>query len=275
MEKVSNKEFHIFSVGNSLCSHYENSLVEKEKKDEEFWKHVYEDRNELKKILDFLRSDPETYSAEVQAFSCYKKANESKLSGTSSYELYFVITDTYSNRVVGKVLEIFFKEKGYKVDVPFKKDVFREDIPPGDVLFDLVQRLLEKINKKRNEGYRVLINATGGLKPYIWACSVISALTGVEMYYVFEKNKKVIVYPPLFFKPSKDELEILKTLSEVKKPLRPTNAELFNKVKDFLMGNHRLANFRLIEENIDSEGKLFDIRISSLGKLLLEYNEEE
>ncbi|MEM4959423.1 MAG: hypothetical protein QXX12_06070 [Nanopusillaceae archaeon] len=103
------KEFHIISCGHSILTNAQKAWIIAGNiriADENYWKKLLEDQNDIKKLKNFLREDPRKNSAELNTFLRVVEDKEPK-----DMEVYLFETKTYSNKLRRRVLELFFFER--------------------------------------------------------------------------------------------------------------------------------------------------------------------
>lgn len=270
------KQFHIISVGTSIIRNARAQNVidfpSKSENDEMFWKQEIDEQNEIDKLIEFVRNDPRSHSAELNTFLRI-------VNGISPEDvnIYFVWTNTFAGYLCKNVLEKFLTSLGYKIftgkevsgyfwesnyyDPNYAKDEFARSIS------ELFDRLIYLATKKKEEGFKVMFNATGGLKAHVIACSLAGFLTHSTVYYMNEDFSEVINLPISFYLPKGKELNILKELSEGKPKVIIENNTFFETYTNEI---ERLENYGLIEVEMDEyDKKPFRIRITNRGKFLL------
>ncbi len=271
------KEFHIITVGTSIITNAQKQKIagltgEEKTADEKFWEGKIDDPDFIRKLVEFVKEDPKSYSAEMNTF--LRVAERKKAEDIS---VYFVSTRTKIGELCKVILEEFLKEKGYNLftgfevsgyfwesayfDEKFAKDSFKKDIS------QLVDRLIYLANKKKKEGFRVYFNPTGGLKAHVIACALAGFLTNSEIYYMNEEFKDIVFLPFLLYLPKGKELEVLDALSD-QVSRRGKEAESF--IEKYENEIARLKIYGFVEINESKDSKLFKIRITNKGKFLLE-----
>lgn len=136
----------------------------------------------------------------------------------------------------------------------------------------LIDRLIYLAEKKKQEGYKVVFNPTGGLKAHVIACAVSGFLTNCPVYYIHEEFNDVIKLPPGFYLPKGKELELLELLKDKK----PISGYEYQKIEDEYSDEiERLELYGLLEREKDDAGKYFRTRITNRGHYLLRLKKEE
>jgi putative CRISPR-associated protein (TIGR02619 family) len=277
------KEFHIINVGNSLLTNLQRSNQGKKlgiadilHTDNEFWKEKIDDPNFLNSVFEFLKSNPEKNSAELNTFLKVVKNRNTK-----NIEVYLPGTKTQSNEICVRTIERFLKEKGFSVlnstvfsgyfwEARYYDEKFaREEFVKG--VAEMLDKFIYLVLKKKSEGYDVYINPTGGFKAHVIACALAGFLTGCKVYYMHEEFKEVVFLPELFYLPKGREVELLNSLRD----RRPRSGHEYQKIKDeFEDAVERLKIYGLVEVEMDEEGQEFRIRITNRGILFLKQAEE-
>lgn len=260
-------EFHVVSTGISLLSNAQKAgiLPSLERlNDQDFWNSFLNDSRNMEALYQFLQEDPMKHSAELNTFY---RATENK--NPSQIEVYLVGTKTAPNELVRRLLERNLKERKYRIFTPYEISGYfweaqhfdpsygRDEFVKG--IGELLDRLIYLGKKKRQEGYRVFFNPTGGLKAHVITCALAGFLTGSEVYYMNEEFPSLIVFPNLFYIPKGKEIEVLRALAEVPRIPRPDADSFFQNYKDEI---DRLSLYQLIE--------LDPLRIRNTGRLILE-----
>lgn len=245
------KELHIISTGLSLLTNAqkEGILPEKKISDEEYWQGVLSNVAEIQKIVDFLKSNPQKNSAEMNTFLRVAQGKP-----VSDIEVYLFGTNTASNEICRRAIESFLKELGYTIYTPYEISGYFWEAKYFDTSYaidkfklgisELVDKLIFIAKKKKKEGYRVFFNPTGGLKAHVIATSLAGILTDCEIYYMNEEFQEVVFLPKLFYIPKGRELELLKKLADKKVV---TDKEYEDLHAEYSQEIERLEIYRLIE----------------------------
>jgi putative CRISPR-associated protein (TIGR02619 family) len=265
------KEFHIINVGNNLLTNYQNKvggeIRQIKQTDNEYWKNMLDDVKFMEDIYKFLSSDPEGNSAELNTFLKVVRGKE-----PSNIMVYPSGTNTYSNEICLRTIVRFLKEKGYKVfDNPifpayFKEARFYDDRYAIDEFVKGIAEMLDRFIyialKKKEEGYEVYINPTGGLKAHVITCALAGFLTGCKVYYMHEEFREVVFLPVLFYLPKGKEVELLRKLSDKV----PRSGDEYEKIKsEYEDEIKRLEAYGLVEVERDEQGRDYRIRITNRG----------
>ena len=213
------KEFHIVTVGTSILTNAQRAGVaglsgKKKVSDEKFWRSFADKPTNIKQLVDFVAEDPKRYSAELNTFLRVVGQKD-----PGRIEVFLVSTRTAAGEICKIVLEDFLKTRGYNLYVGedisgyfWEKEFFDEtyavDAFQKDIVL-LLDRLLYLAKKKKNDGYKVFINPTGGLKAHVIVSALAGFLTGVDIYYMNEEFRDVVFLPRLFYIPRGREMEVL------------------------------------------------------------------
>lgn len=272
-----NKHFHVINVGNSIITNYQKMSEDGRvdglsHRDEKAWQLLLSDKGFMKSIAEFLRKNPKESSAELNAFERYL---EKKNINPSLCEVYLVGTDTASNSVARKALEDYFRSRKVvflspkEVEGGFSGKEFDTDgaqIGLAGGVVDMIDSLVSVMEKKKNEGYEVAVNPTGGMKPHVITCALVGFMTACEVYYIHEEFENLMVLPPLFYLPRGREVEVLKKLGS-KEPVSGAEFEKLNKVYEVELG--RLEHYNLVDiTRDDRSGRPYRVRITNKGALI-------
>lgn len=266
------KEFHIISSGVSILTNAQrDGIFPKEIKigDEDFWREILNEPNEINKLKDFLEKDPHKGSAELNTFLRVTEGKDLK-----NIEVYLFGTKTSSNELCRVVLEHFFKKKGVRLYTPIEiSGYFWEAQYDSNYAIDefkkgvseLLDRLIALGRKKKEEGYKVFFNPTGGLKAHVIVTALAAFLIDADVYYMNEEFNDIVFMPHLFYLPKGGELKILEKLhyESIVSGLDAQN--LYNEMKNEL---ERLSLYGLITLETNEEGIIYRIKITNKGKLL-------
>lgn len=266
------KEFHIISSGVSILTNAQRAeLLPKDAKigDESFWREILNEPEEIKKLKEFVTSDPYKHSAELNTFLRITEGKNLK-----DIEVYLFGTNTSSNELCRIVLEHFLKEKGVKLYTPieisgyfweaqFDSNYAIDEFKKG--VSELLDRLIALGKKKIEEGYRVYFNPTGGLKAHVIVTALAAFLIDADVYYMNEEFNDVVFMPHLFYLPKGRELQILEKLYTDSILSGKDAQDLFAEMRDEL---ERLNLYGLITLETNEEGIIYRIRITNKGKLL-------
>jgi putative CRISPR-associated protein (TIGR02619 family) len=263
------KEFHAVSTGVSLLTNAQKSGIfppSVRTSDEGFWTEVLENPEKVQALYAFLAKDPRKHSAELNTLY---RATEGR--DPADIEVYLVGTRTAANELVRRLLERHLLEAGYRIFTPYEiagyfgeaarfdptyaKDEFVKGL--GEVL----DRLIYLGIKKKQEGYRVLFNPTGGFKAHVISCALAGFLTGSEVYYMNEDFQSLVYLPHFFYLPKGKELEVLELLS---KESSLSGAKAQKVIRQYPEEIDRLSTYQLLEVD---EGT---IRIRSLARAFLQ-----
>jgi putative CRISPR-associated protein (TIGR02619 family) len=269
------KEFHIINVGTSIVTNYQRSLSEgdetkkKQLSDNMFWETKLSDGEFLQTIYSFVKEKPKERSAELNSF--LRKVENSK----NKIEVYFVETKTPISKICVKTLERFMKENGHTIYMPKEVSGYFREVSYGENrvknfiegISDILDHLIKIAVKKKEEGYKVYFNPTGGFKAHVVSMALAGFMTGCEVYYIHEEFQDLITFPPLFYIPKGKEKELLKLLME-KSERYVTGKEFEQLLNEFSEEMDRLVFYGLAEFEYDEDNNPFRFRITSKGKLI-------
>ncbi len=268
------KEFHIISSGLSILSNAKNAgILPKEVKvvDEDYWKMLLQDPTEINRLKEFVKLAPYKNSAELNTFLRVVKDKN-----PDDIEVYLFGTKTNSNELCRRVIEAYLKELGFRLYTPIEVsgyfwearfdekyaiDEFRKGIS------ELLDRLIYLAKKKKEEGYKVYFNPTGGLKAHVVATALAAFLVDAEVYYMNEEFNEVVFLPPLFYIPKGREVEILRKLNELALFSGKDAEKLYLDAPNEI---ERLSTYGLITVDQDEFKRIYRIKITAKGKLLNE-----
>ncbi|MGB9794705.1 putative CRISPR-associated protein [Caldisericum exile] len=270
------KEFHIINVGVSIITNYQKvqeELKDKKLADNEFWIDFLKNPKKLDEIYNFVCKDPKKYSAELNSF--LRKIENSK----NKIEVYFTGTKTPVNEICVRTLERFMRDKGFTVYVSKEFPGYFMETYTGEDriksfthgISDMLDHLIRLANRKKEEGYKVFFNPTGGFKAHVIACALAGFMTYSEVYYFHEEFEDVITFPPLFYIPKGREIDLLKILADKKPRSGKECEEIF---KEYEKEIERLILYNLIEDEKDDTGRIFRIKILNKGELIVKEFQE-
>ena len=162
---------------------------------------------ELKKdLIQYLSSLGNDYTmASAELNSIMDILRKYDLSKVDEIELMFIISDTRQGRIVGHVLEEFFRNtirvldgRPIRVYVDIIKGLNYIDVEHAtEGLPVLAARVAEWIKNRKTEGHNVIVNITGGFKAESIYTALIGLIAGVPVYYMHEKFRQVVQLPPI------------------------------------------------------------------------------
>lgn len=274
---MNKKQLHIITVGNSIITNYQrkrNQELSKLPSNSPEWKRLLNDKNFLNTVFDYVMEDPRGNSAEINSFQGYldkKKINE------QSCSVYLTGTKTHINEIAVISLQRYFKEKGVELFNPreisgyfwekeFKADAVSE-FQRG--ISELLDTFLRIATKKKEDGYDVVFNPTGGMKPHVITCALAGFMMGCEIYYIHEEfdKKDLVILPPLLYLPRGKEIELLRELKN-RKLLSGSDFEKYRKGNEEEV--ERLITYGLVEVETDEKtGRDYRIKLTSKGKFII------
>lgn len=268
------KEFHIISSGVSILTNAKRAGKLPEDKriaDEDYWEMLIRDPSEINKIKEFVKLDPYKNSAELNTFlRVVKDKNPEEI------EVYLFGTKTSSNELCRRVIEAYLKELGFKLYTPvevsgyfweakFDEKYAIDEFKKG--ISELLDRLIYLAKRKKEEGYKVYFNPTGGLKAHVITTALGAFLADAEVYYMNEEFNTVVFMPPLFYIPKGKEVEILRRLSIIKYLSGKDAEKLYLDTPNEI---ERLLTYGLITVEKDESNTIYRIKVTERGKFLNE-----
>lgn len=262
------KEIHIISTGNSLISNAQrNGIIDASKKvsDEDYWCELMNDKQMMNRLQNFLREAPLKNSAELNTFL---RVVENK--NPEDLEIYLFGTKTSSNELCRRAIENYLKEMGYKIYTPYEISGYFMEALTNDKsamekfktgISELIERLIHIARIKKEEGYRVYFNPTGGLKAHVIATAFVAFITDCEIYYMNEEFNQVFFFPKLFFFPKGRQRDLLAKISEGLE-----TKDFDNVLSEFSEEIETFKSYGLIE--IDKNGQ--KIKITNKGYIIVE-----
>lgn len=267
------KEFHIISSGVSLITNAQRKgELPRDRKisDEDYWQELLNNIEEINRLFDFLKVAPYENSAELNTFLRVVKGKEPE-----NIEVYLFGTNTHSNELCRLVIGQYLKELGYKLfdgkefSGYFFERLFNEKYAKSEFEKDislLLDRLIYLGKKKREQGYRVFYNPTGGLKAHVIATALAGFIIDSEVYYMNEEFNEVIFFPKMFYIPKGKEADILKMMKEKVIISGEECKEIVNKNRDEI---ERLNLYGLIDLETD-ENVIYRLKITHKGEIISE-----
>ena len=171
----------IVTVGTSLLANARRKWAESGLKVEQPDEH---------QLLSYLKqADPETASAETNSLSRLLKSGDE--------HIVFLRSQTDEGRLCAEVLARHYRGKGHETQIVEVPDLtYAESRFKLRGLRSLVATLIGWIRKEREQGNKVIINATGGFKAEIAYATLVGLLFDVPVYYIHEAFKEIIEMPP-------------------------------------------------------------------------------
>lgn len=263
------REFHAVSTGVSLLTNAQKAGIVPQSartSDEDYWTEVLENAEKVQALYEFLAEDPRKHSAELNTLY---RATEGR--DPADIEVYLVGTKTAANELVRRLLERNLREAGYRIFTPYEISGYFGEANRFDPAYakdefvrglgELLDRLIYLGIKKKQEGYRVRFNPTGGFKAHVISCALAGFLTGSEVYYMNEDFPSLVYLPHFFYLPKGKELEVLEFLSKTSSLTGPQADEFLKQYPDEI---DRLSTYQLLEVEKDT------IRIRSLARAFLQ-----
>jgi putative CRISPR-associated protein (TIGR02619 family) len=263
-------EFHIINVGASIITNYQKTrddLKNRKLADNQFWGEILATPRELKEIYEFVKNNPYQNSAELNSFLRKIKNTKNRI------EVYFTGTKTPVNEICVRALERFMRDNSFTVYTTKEFPGYFMETYEGEDrvksfsagIVDMLNHLIRLAKAKRQAGYRVFFNPTGGFKAHVIACALAGFMTGAEVYYLNEEFNDVVTLPPLFYIPRGQERELLNLLADGQPRSGKECETIFNTYGDSV---ERLITYNLIDAETDDTGAIFRIKITSRGRLI-------
>lgn len=220
------KQFHIITVGVSLITNYQRKINDERVKNvrlsDTIWRELLEQGAFINELLDFLKENPRDHSAEVNSFEGYC---EKENINPRNCLVYLAGTKTEVNELAVNVLTRYFNEKGVSLLTPKEVSgyMWEKEIAPDTAVEEFQRGVAELLDtfliiasKKKEEGYEVLFNPTGGMKPHVIACALAGFMTASKVYYIHEEFEKrdIVVLPHLLYLPRGAEVRVMKMIKE-------------------------------------------------------------
>ena len=211
------KEFHIVSIGNSLIKNFtDHDPGISSSMKSRVWNDLINDSAFLDRMQKFLEKDPMKYSAEINSLFHYCKKKRLE---PIDVEIFPVATTTPSNEIALSAISKYLHSAGISVYSPkqfsgyfgCREGEACESFTKG--MIDLLDKMVYIVSCKKEEGYHVSLNATGGFKAYVITLAMVGFMTQSEVYYMHEEFNDVIIFPSLFHFPNKREMELISLLS--------------------------------------------------------------
>lgn len=268
------KEFHIISSGVSFLLNAQRKQklpADKKISDESYWAELLENQSQLENLFSFLKDNPKENSAELNTFLRVVENKDPK-----DIEVYLFGTKTASSELCRRILEKFLKEKGYVIYTPYEvSGYFLESTKFDDRyaknefqkgITELLDRLIYLAKKKKEAGYKVYFNPTGGFKAHVIATALAGFLLDCELYYMNEEFNEIIFLPSLFYLPKGNEIALLE---ELENKIPRSGSEYKRLLAQYSEEIERLRIYQLVEIEQDELAKEFRIKITNKGKLVL------
>lgn len=204
-------QFHILSTGVSLITNLQRNkavvggidLSAIKISDEARWRGLLNDHGFLEAFYGLFKQVPHESlhqaCAELNTFFRAVKGHD-----PSRVEVYLFGTKTAVNELVRRVLERILLERGYMLCAPYEVSGYFGEKAQGDEtaedafkkgIKELIDRLVTLANRKKEAGYRVYFNPTGGLKAHVMATALAAYLTSSDVYYMNEEFGDIVFLP--------------------------------------------------------------------------------
>jgi len=173
-------------------------------------------------MLDFVNREPKKACAELNAFYTFL---DQRRAWRNLSEIYLYATDTSSCMLCARIIYEHLKSSfkgGVQVQGPIRvKGWGIEGFEKG--LIKLLDLLAGIIKSKKDQGFRVFVNATAGFKPEAAFATLASALLKADGVYYIHEASRDLVYMPLL--PLTIERSYLKALRKLGKWMPKSAAE--------------------------------------------------
>lgn len=265
-------QLHIVSVGTSILTNFIRNHPKIQLppiSDDIAYSRVLKNRKTIEKIFDFVKQDPWSASAELNAMQEFLRNKE-----VSS--IYLVGTETRQGKLTASVLKLYFKHKGiptelakpipgYYTELKYSgHQIARENFTTG--LERLCASLVRYIRKNRSEYDHIYINATGGFKPELAMLLFVGSVTNTRVYYRHEGFQESVFLPTLLLPVSRD-ISLLKRLAG---KTRLYGEELDSLYRRYRQSFERLSNHFAVQIKPNPDGSPRSAKITPLGKVFLQ-----
>ena len=136
-----------------------------------------------------MRAEPGSASAEVNSLLQFAQPDD---------DLVFLCTETPNAKRCAQLLKEFFTNRGFKhvriVELQFQEE---EEHIETQGLRNLVNTLIDEIEKAQRKKQDVVINATAGLKAQIVYSTMIGMIYRVPVKYIYETFQRVVTFKPI------------------------------------------------------------------------------
>jgi len=174
--------------------------------------HAYAGSEVFDALLNYVKKNPFAASAELNSLHMFEITR-----GISEdeQEIQLYSTDTGTGWLCTNVLYTYLKGRNYKLTgkpVKVRKFGWGPEFIE-DALIELMDKLVRVMIEKKKAGYRVYVNATGGLKPESAFLVVASLLSGVDViYYAHQVYNDIAILPVLPLSIKSEYIEYLRKL---------------------------------------------------------------
>lgn len=274
------KEFHIINVGTSIITNFIKNcktiegISSVKLSDNQFWKNFLNNKAYMHEIYEFVKSNPKVYSAELNSF--LRKVEKSQ---SEEISVYFTGTKTYVNEICVRTLERVIKDYGYHLytakEFPgyFLTTYSEENKIKSFIegISEMLDHLINLATKRKQEGYKVYFNPTGGFKAHVIANALAGFMTFSEVYYIHEEFQDIIIFPQLFYLPKGKEIDVL---NQLKDKNIISGKECRDLIDKYLEEIERLKTYGLIDIEDDEYLNPYRIKITEKGSLYLKFRQE-
>jgi putative CRISPR-associated protein (TIGR02619 family) len=135
-----------------------------------------------------LRVNPQAASAEANSLLQIAQPND---------HLVLLYTEDPTAKRCVDLLQEFFKSEGFQHIRLVNLQLHANDKQIEHELHNLVDTLVNEVDKAKTEGQEVVINATAGLKAQIVYSTMVGMLYDVPVKYMYETFKKMVTFSPV------------------------------------------------------------------------------
>lgn len=251
------KRIYIVSVGVSVLTNFKKGPP---LSDEEGWERCGANSQFRNELLAFLLEKPGERAAEFSALRDYLNCPG---------EVYLIPTRSAPGNLACWAIGQVFREFGFTLiegaELSARVNKVTDAKAFQDELLCLADRLLELVHRRREDGYTVIFNPTGGFKAEGFVLAMVAAMTGCEAVYVHETFRWPITYPPFLYIPRGQEWELIKLLQQLGGRVTTNDPAAYDRIHQNRDALDRLATRGIIDK---SEGK---IRLTHIGRYWLEW----
>lgn len=159
----------------------------------------------IKKLSEFIASDPQRNSAELNTLISFVEKEKPK-----DVKVFLYRTDSNNVELVAEVIKDYIKKKlKYHADVIEVR--FKEDFYSG--VLDLFKKVYMRVYEEKKNNRVVIIAATAGFKPESTYATIAAMLAGADkVIYIHESMRSLVELPLISVEISPDVLKELKSL---------------------------------------------------------------
>jgi putative CRISPR-associated protein (TIGR02619 family) len=227
------KQYHIISCGISLLTNHkkllkENFSISLEKDSDKEDDKIFESKKQdiVKLLSEELKKDKNCAEiSTIDSFISKFKINPETIT------CYLYGTNTIKSKIAREAIEKYLESIGIKVEKGTEVYAEEEDLRQG--INKLIQYLIRISKNKIKEGYEVYVNPTRGMKAHVIATSFVASFLDVQMYYMHETFKKIVILPRMIYFPTEKEINLLKKINEKRViSMKPECDKIINEYKE-------------------------------------------